>query len=1410
VKKEKMMNYTKNKKNFNRVCATALTTLTLLTPMSNVATAFAQDTPEIEVTEKKKTQKRNVMYYGDWSIWGGQGNFYPKDIPADQLTHLNFAFMDFDSEGNLVFTDEGAAVDAQVHPEGGWNRPNAGVLMALQDLRAQNPNMKLGISVGGWSKSGDFSEVASNPTKRAKLVNNLMKFVEMTSMDFVDIDWEFPGEVRQPDKVDNKNDEGTPNAKPEDKENYILLLQDLREALDKQGTELKKDYELSVALPAPKSKTDVGIDVDRLFKVVDFANVMTYDMHGAWDSQTGHQTGLYANPNEPDNDNNLSVDESVRYLQDNGAPSEKIVIGAAYYTRGWEKATGQGTDSQNPGLFADAAIATKDKDGTDSRGAANEAPLGDGDAGRMSGLWSYRSIDKLKQTYPGLKEYWDDAAKAPYLYDENSGAFFTYDNVRSVQEKANYVNQNDLGGVIGWMASQDKTTTSTKRDELTKTTKEGLFGSAKLPEHEITYSALDVSAKLSATTVDSGGKGIQVTITNNEKANESDAVLKSVEKGAETVKLPKLYIKGTVDFSKGDWLAGTVTHENGYTVVDLSSSYDSQFLEPGQSYTFKLGGEGEIKSIGLTQKIYKSGAEVGNQVIFGEDPNFGSGNGGGEVTPPENAKPTISGANAKTIKVGDNFDKLAGVTASDKEDGDLTSSLKVEGNVDTSKAGKNELIYSVKDSEGQETKVTRTITVKEANAEDAADEMVNPVEDVMVGYWHNWASKNDGYKQGTAVAMDLDEIHEDYNVVDVSFMKADASSHIPTFKPYEGTDSEFRKQVGELNEQGRAVLLALGGADAHIELTKADEDAFVAEIINQVEKYGFDGIDIDLEQSAITAAENQTVIPSALKKVKDHFAKEGKNFLITMAPEFPYLKANGAYAPYITGLEGYYDWINPQFYNQGGDGISGENGQWLAQNNDEKKEDFLYYLTKALLTGTDGYSSYVQIPADKFVIGLPSNNDAAATGYVKNPAAVQGALNRLKADNLGIKGLMTWSVNWDNGSDSSGKTYEWEFVNRYADMLDLDGDGEVTPSENAKPTFTGVDDATVEFGENFNPLAGVKANDEEDGDLTDKIQVRGTVNTQESGKHTLIYSVTDSEGATTTVTRKVTVKDAPVVEEEGKPEFLGLDNKVIAFGAAFDALEGVSASDKEDGDLTGAIKVEGQVESSKAGQYTLIYSVADSDGNETKATRIITVEANSKPVFTGIQDETLVIGADFDKLAGVKAVDKEDGDLTSKIKVEGDVDTSKVGKTTLTYTVTDSAGETVTVTRQVEVIEKAEHPAWDAKTTYLGGEIVSHKGKTYQAKWWTLNQAPDQNTGSVGAWEEILDMTNPENLEWKADRTYNAGDQVTHNGETYEAKWWTMGNEPGTEEYGPWKKVSSSDTQKSFTSSVVEWFKNLF
>jgi chitinase len=173
-------------------------------------------------------QVRNVMYYGfyffivsvfilffsDWSIYGGEGEFYPQFLPGDKFTHLNYAFLDFDGNGDIVLPDPDAALATPLGKEGTtWGDPNAGIISGFLELRAKYPNLKLGASIGGWTRSGDFSLVAANDNLRAHLVDGIIRFTEYCNFDFVDIDWEYPNAQRDPDTVDNRGDEGTPNGK---------------------------------------------------------------------------------------------------------------------------------------------------------------------------------------------------------------------------------------------------------------------------------------------------------------------------------------------------------------------------------------------------------------------------------------------------------------------------------------------------------------------------------------------------------------------------------------------------------------------------------------------------------------------------------------------------------------------------------------------------------------------------------------------------------------------------------------------------------------------------------------------------------------------------------------------------------------------------------------------------------------------------------------------------------------------------------------------------------------------------------------------------------------------------------------------------------------------------------------------
>ncbi|WP_346913707.1 cell wall-binding repeat-containing protein [Clostridium sp.] len=150
------------------------------------------------------------------------------------------------------------------------------------------------------------------------------------------------------------------------------------------------------------------------------------------------------------------------------------------------------------------------------------------------------------------------------------------------------------------------------------------------------------------------------------------------------------------------------------------------------------------------------------------------------------------------------------------------------------------------------------------------------------------------------------------------------------------------------------------------------------------------------------------------------------------------------------------------------------------------------------------------------------------------------------------------------------------------------------------------------------------------------------------------------------------------------------ENVKLRVGDSFNALDNVTANDKEDGDLTSKIIVSGTVDTSTIGNYKVIYKVTDSDENTVTKERMVTVveKTNEKPVISGASDINIKVGDSIDAKNGVTATDLEDGNITSKIIVSGTVDTKKVGKYTLSYTVTDSDGNNVSINRNVNVVAR--------------------------------------------------------------------------------------------------------------------------
>ncbi|HDR7282748.1 M4 family metallopeptidase [Bacillus paranthracis] len=268
---------------------------------------------------------------------------------------------------------------------------------------------------------------------------------------------------------------------------------------------------------------------------------------------------------------------------------------------------------------------------------------------------------------------------------------------------------------------------------------------------------------------------------------------------------------------------------------------------------------------------------------------------------------------------------------------------------------------------------------------------------------------------------------------------------------------------------------------------------------------------------------------------------------------------------------------------------------------------------------------------------------------------------------------------------------EVETVQKAFDAAKIKG----TVKENEKteanqvPELTVPPTITLRVGDTFDPMSNVKAIDKEDGDLTNRVEHKGDVDTSKPGKCIVEYTVVDSQGGKATVTRTV------IVEGDGetsdlKPTLTVPIATTITVGESFDPMAKVKAIDKEDGDLTSKVKVEGEVDTSKVGTYIVTYTVINSKGHEEIAKQTVTVTGreevkNDIPILKVPSTTTITKGDEFNPMVGVSATDKEDGDLTSKVVYKDIGDTTKVGTFEIIYSVTDSVGNKVHAIQKVLV-----------------------------------------------------------------------------------------------------------------------------
>jgi len=380
---------------------------------------------------KPGSQYNIVTYYTSWSVF--ERNFMPEDLDVSQISHINYAFSDlcwkgFSSGGipcqnpeiplqkDYVFDGEMIIGDGDVDLDN-FARLNA--------RKADNPNLKLLVSVGGWSWSDHFSRVAMNEETRRAFANSVVDFLREYDLDGLDVDWEYPVE----------GGEDSNSRSPLDRENFPLLMKVVREALDAAGSVDGKYYLLTIAA-AQSDAFVVNSDLSHSSAYLDFINIMTYDYAGDWEQLAHHNAPLYYDKNHPkETGPRLNVAGAVAGHLNGGVPHYKLVLGLPFYGPGW-------INCPAPGQFQVCE--------------GGEVPPGEKFGTYESFTFDYSDLKNNYINKNGYERYWNEAAKVPYLYNSEKKRFISYDDEESFLYKTAFVKTLDLAGVMSWDISSDR------------------------------------------------------------------------------------------------------------------------------------------------------------------------------------------------------------------------------------------------------------------------------------------------------------------------------------------------------------------------------------------------------------------------------------------------------------------------------------------------------------------------------------------------------------------------------------------------------------------------------------------------------------------------------------------------------------------------------------------------------------------------------------------------------------------------------------------------------------------------------------------------------------------------------------------------------------------------------------------
>lgn len=412
-----------------------LTTLALVLAIFVLVQApLSLATPITKPKHQSAVSKRgdgyvNAVYFTNWGIYGR--NYQPQDLPASEISHVLYSFMNLRADGT-VYTGDSYA-DLEKHYAGdSWSDSGTnayGCIKQLYLLKKANRHLKVMLSIGGWTWSSNFPAAASTAATRATFAKSSVTLMKDWGFDGIDVDWEYPADETQA-------------------ANMILLLQAVRDELDSYATQYASGHHFQLSIAAPAGATNYAkLHLAQLGSVLDHVNLMAYDYAGSWDTYSGHSANLYPNAAKP-HSTPFDTDSAIKAYINGGISAGKLVLGMPIYGRSFEATSGIGQPFS-----------------------------GVGSGSWEAGVWDYKALPKA-----GATIQYDDVAQAYYSYDSSAQELISFDTPDVVQKKVSYLQNLSLGGSMFWEASADKTGT----DSLIRTSFESL-GSLDTTENWLDY-----------------------------------------------------------------------------------------------------------------------------------------------------------------------------------------------------------------------------------------------------------------------------------------------------------------------------------------------------------------------------------------------------------------------------------------------------------------------------------------------------------------------------------------------------------------------------------------------------------------------------------------------------------------------------------------------------------------------------------------------------------------------------------------------------------------------------------------------------------------------------------------------------------------------------------------------------------